>query len=81
MITNRLSLKTTFFLLVILLLLSTHKGAFGSMNPSNPDLPKTVDAWTRPDSPRTITADTIFKYMNGAGELYIGYRFDHLEVF
>jgi hypothetical protein len=51
------------------------------MNPSNPDLPKTVDAWTRPDSPRTITADTIFKYMNGAGELYIGYRFDHLEVF
>jgi hypothetical protein len=86
MISNRLSLKTIFFLLVILLLISTHKGAFGSMNPSNPDfhkpdLPKTVDVWTRPDSPRTITAETIFKYMNGAGELYIGYRFDRLEVF
>ncbi len=51
------------------------------MNPSKPELPKTVGAWSRPDSPRTVTADTIFKYMNGAGELYLGYRFDHLEVF
>jgi hypothetical protein len=51
------------------------------MNPSKPDLPKTVGAWTRPDSPRIITSDTIFKYMNGAGELYLGYRFAHLEVF
>ena len=77
----RLILKTAFFLLVISLLISTHKGAVGSMNPSKPDLPKTINGWTRPDSPRTITSDTIFKYMNGAGELYLGYRFDHLEVF
>ena len=67
MITIRLSLKTAFFLLVVFLLMSTHKGAVGSMNPSKPDLPETVGAWTRPDSPRTITADTIFKYMENWG--------------
>ena len=61
--------------------MSTYKGAAGSMNPTKPELPKTVDAWSRPDTPRTITAETIFKYMNGAGELYLGYRFDHMEVF
>jgi hypothetical protein len=44
-------------------------------------LPKTVGAWTRPDTPRTIDAANIFKYMDGAGEIYLGYRFDHLEVF
>lgn len=78
---RRLPLKSTIFLMAILLLMSTHKGAAGSMNPTPPELPKTVDAWSRPDTPRTITAETIFKYMNGAGELYLGYRFDHLEVF
>ena len=77
----RLFLKTTFFLLVMFLFISTHKGAVGSMIPTKPELPITVDAWSRPDTPRTITAETIFKYMNGAGELYLGYRFDHLEVF
>ena len=51
------------------------------MNPSKPILPKNVDAWTRPEAPRMITSETIFKYMNGAGELYLGYRFDRLEVF
>ena len=43
-------------------------------------LPKTIDGWTRPDQPRRITADTIFDYMDGAGELYIGYRFRYLDV-
>ena len=60
--------------------MSTYRGAVGSMNPTRPELPKTVDAWSRHDAPRTITAETIFKYMNGAGELYLGYRFDCLEV-
>ena len=81
MVFIRMQLKSAIFLLVILVLMSTYKGAFGSMTSTQPELPKTVDAWTRPDTPRTITAETIFKYMNGAGELYLGYRFDHLEVF
>jgi hypothetical protein len=44
-------------------------------------LPKTIGDWSRPKSPRVIDSSNIFKYMNGAGELYVGYRFNHLEVF
>ena len=51
------------------------------MNTGTLDLPKTIGVWNRPDSPRLISSKNIFKYMNGAGELYLGYRFRHLEVF
>lgn len=44
-------------------------------------LPKQVGEWVRPDAARRIGADTIFDYMDGAGELYLAYRFDHLDVF
>lgn len=49
------------------------------MPESKPILPKTVGPWKRPDSPRIINAKNIFDYMDGAGELYLGYRFDQLE--
>jgi hypothetical protein len=45
------------------------------------NLPRRFGVWTRPDAPRRITAETIFDYMDGGGELYLGYRFDHLDVF
>lgn len=48
---------------------------------SNPLLPKAVGLWTRPESPKIITAKNIFDYMDGAGELYLAYRFDHLESY
>jgi len=51
------------------------------MNADKPNLPKTVGVWNRAESPRIIGSNNIFKYMNGAGELYLGYRFRHLEVF
>ena len=44
------------------------------------NLPQLVGAWKRADAPRTVTAAQIFEYMDGAGELYVGYRFDHLDV-
>jgi hypothetical protein len=44
------------------------------------NLPETVDAWRRPEAPRRIEAAGIFEYMDGAGELYLAYRFDHLDV-
>jgi len=56
-------------------------GATGKMNGVKLNLPKTVGVWNRPDSPRVINSKNIFNYMNGAGELYLGYRFRHLEVF
>jgi hypothetical protein len=55
--------------------------AGGKMTESKPILPKTVGLWTRPDSPRLVEAKNIFDYMDGAGELYLGYCFDHLEVY
>ncbi|MDP7113726.1 MAG: hypothetical protein QGH45_17290 [Myxococcota bacterium] len=44
------------------------------------ELPATVGAWTADGAPRRIDETTIFDYMNGAGELYLAYRFDHLDV-
>jgi hypothetical protein len=58
-----------------------YSGAAAKMNAGKLNLPKTVGIWNRPDSPQVITSNNIFKYMNGAGELYLGYRFRHLEVF
>jgi hypothetical protein len=43
-------------------------------------LPLSVDAWTRPAAVRRIEPAAIFEYMDGAGELYLAYRFDHLDV-
>ncbi len=45
------------------------------------DLPKSIGVWTRPDSARIIDSSNIFQYMNGAGELYLSYNFDHLKVY
>ncbi len=45
------------------------------------NLPQTVGAWTRPGEPEVYETKTIFEYMNGAGELYIGYRFVKIESF
>ncbi len=75
-----LSSKTAFFLTIILTS-SLFEGAAAKMTGDEPNLPKTVGAWTRPESPRVIDSSNIFKYMNGAGELYLGYRFNHLEVY
>src|SRR3974377_2078209 len=44
-------------------------------------LPRKVGVWTRSDKPRIITSRSIFDYMDGAGELYIGYRFRLLDVY
>ena len=34
-------------------------------------LPRSVDAWTRADAPQHVGPADIFKYMDGAGELYL----------
>ena len=43
-------------------------------------LPLAVEGWTRPTALRRIDPGAIFEYMDGAGELYLAYRFDHLDV-
>jgi hypothetical protein len=77
----KVSRNSIFFLFLITVLVSIHGGATGKMKVDNINLPKTVGGWSRPEAPRLIDSQNIFKYMNGAGELYLGYRFHHLEVF
>jgi len=43
-------------------------------------LPQSVGAWSRTGALRRIDAAGIFEYMDGAGELYLAYRFDHLDI-
>jgi hypothetical protein len=77
----KLSLKKTFVLLTITMTIVICGGASGKMNADKPNLPKTVGIWNKLEPSRIINPENIFKYMNGAGELYLGYRFRHLEVF
>jgi hypothetical protein len=60
-------------------LIETYDKFGGNTMESNSLLPINVGSWTRPESPKIITAKNIFDYMDGAGELYLAYRFDHLE--
>jgi len=48
--------------------------------PANPALPAEVAGWTRAGAGRRIDPAAIFEYMDGAGELYLAYRLDHLDV-
>jgi hypothetical protein len=67
--------------IAILFVLSS-SGAIGAeMNKKTLNLPKRIGAWTRPKAARIIDSGNIFKYMNGAGELYLAYGFDHLKVY
>lgn len=50
------------------------------MNEASLNLPRSVGAWTQSSSPEFVRPKDIFKYMDGAGELYLGYRFKRLEV-
>jgi len=77
----KLSLKTVFYLLTIIMTASISEGATAKMKAYKLDLPKTVGVWTRPDSARLVDSTNIFKYMNGAGELYLAYGFNHIDVY
>lgn len=43
-------------------------------------LPEAAGAFRRIEGERRVEPAAIFDYMDGAGELYLAYRFDHLEV-
>jgi hypothetical protein len=73
--------KALSFLICVLFVFSFLEGAIVELEANENDLPISIGNWTRSGSPQMINSTNIFKYMNGAGELYLGYRFDHLEVF
>jgi hypothetical protein len=43
-------------------------------------LPQTIGEWVRQDDPVTYDGETIFDYINGAGEVYRSYAFSHVDV-
>ena len=77
----RMLQKTLSFLIFFVSVYVFFEGAVVESEASAINLPKTVGVWTRPETPRSINSKNIFEYMNGAGELYLGYRFRHLEAF
>ncbi len=50
-------------------------------SPSAISLPLQVGAWRRADTVQTVLPPKIFEYMDGAGELYLAYQLERLEVF
>lgn len=78
---STLFLVLWFCLLAFLFISIMPNQSGGDMRISKPTLPKNVGLWTRPDSPQFVNAKNIFDYMDGAGELYLGYWFDHLEFY
>jgi len=73
--------KRTFYIIAAILFMITFAEASAKMKERTFKLPKTVGIWTRPDSPKMVDASNIFDYMDGAGELYLAYRFKNLEVY
>ncbi len=78
---TRFSSKALFYFLSIMIFGLSYKGISAEMTKNTVNLPKTIGAWTRSDSTRVIDSSNIFDYMNGAGELYLAYGFDHLDVY
>jgi len=77
---SRIPKTKFFFLIIVMMTVSYTGGASAGMTKKPIELPKSVGPWTRPDSGKIIDSSTIFKYMNGGGELYLAYRFSHIEV-
>jgi hypothetical protein len=77
----KLTLIKAFCLSALITMMIGNSGVSDKMNADELNLPKTVDVWHRPESNEMVNSENIFDYMNGAGELYLGFRFNHLEIF
>ena len=73
--------KSSLFSISVMLIVILLSGACTGMARDTVNLPTSIGAWTRPDSVRSINSSNIFDYMNGAGELYLAYRFSRLDVY
>ncbi|MCP4368767.1 MAG: hypothetical protein GY797_11745 [Deltaproteobacteria bacterium] len=80
-ISLNLSIKVMISIFLVLMNISICEGVGSKMTDKPVNLPKTVSGWTKSDNTQFINSKTIFKYMNGGGELYLAYRFDHLYVY
>jgi len=70
-----------FFTLFCVLCFPLSQGEACVMRPEKINLPDTINGWRLGGEPKRIEKTTIFDYMNGAGELYLSYHFDHLSIY
>jgi len=47
----------------------------------NVNIPQSLSGWTFAGPAKRVEPKTIFEYMDGAGELYLGFRFKYLDVY
>jgi hypothetical protein len=67
---------------VIVLLLFLYAPLWGeTMATVEIKLPDTLAGWKLKGPAKRVDRENIFDYMNGAGELYLSYHFDHLVVY
>ena len=76
----RILLLVTISCVIIISAISPRTEVTAEMMTEKVTLPKKTGAWSRSESPKIVTAATIFDYMNGGGELYLAYQFERLEV-
>ncbi len=58
----------------------SNTAAKGLQNMNSFIMPEQIDGWSALDREQRYTRDTIFNYMNGAGEMYLAYDFQELFV-
>jgi hypothetical protein len=73
--------KSLYIIIAIIINLIIKGEVNARMIENTVNLPKIVGTWTRPDTARIIDSTNIFSYMDGAGELYLAYGFDHIKVY
>ena len=78
---TRRSWKKLFYLIAVFVVILTFAEANAKMKERNLELPQTVGIYTRSVLPQMVDAANIFDYMDGAGELYLAYRFQKLAVY
>src|SRR5512146_2118086 len=79
---NTLILRGIFALAVVSAVTPRAVRAEDKKAPSmNLALPQTLNGWTLSGPARRVETKAIFDYMDGAGELYLGYRFKFLDVY
>lgn len=69
-----------FYFAAVVIWASYSGGAGAEMTKETIYLPEKIGIWKKSESVRIIDSSNIFDYMDGAGELYLAYRFDHLEI-
>ncbi|MFW6140518.1 MAG: DUF6599 family protein [Acidobacteriota bacterium] len=69
------------FALFLVCFIFLSQGETSVMQSDNINLPDTIDGWKLTGPPKRVDQTNIFDYMNGAGELYLSYHFDHLLVY